>query len=44
MSNNTNEVHAHDVLFGRGKGIYLHEGNVVYRNLIRTYKVILKLQ
>ena len=39
-SSTMNEIHAHDVLFGRGKGIYLHEGNVVFRNLIKTYKVI----
>jgi len=34
------EVHAHDVLFGKGKGSYQHEGNIIYRKLIDTYKVI----
>ena len=38
---NMNIPHANDVLFGRGKGAYKHEGNVVFRELVNTYKVIL---
>ena len=32
---------AHDVVFGRGKGAYMHEGNIVFRKLVSTHKVIL---
>ena len=31
--------HMHDVLCGRGKGSYRHQGNVVYRELVNMYKV-----
>ena len=34
-----NEPHSNDVLFGKGKGSYTHEGNVVFRKLVSTYKV-----
>ena len=29
-----------DVLFGRGRGIYNHEGNVTFRKLIKKHNVI----
>ena len=35
-----NEPHAHDVLFGKGKGSYGHRGNVVFRELVNMNKVI----
>jgi len=43
MNSNNNrkdviEPHVHDVLLGRGKGTYRHQGNIAYRELIHMYK------
>ena len=32
--------HINDVICGRGKGAYRHQGNVAYRQLVKSYKVI----
>ena len=35
-----NEPSKHDVLCGRGKGNYGHQGNIVFRELVKLNKVI----
>ena len=35
-----NEHDKNDVLFGRGRGVYNHEGNITFRKLIKKHKVI----
>ena len=37
------QFRSNDVLFGRGRGIYDHEGNVTFRELVKKYQVDFEL-